>query len=303
MTLVNESSLIRISKVSSVIPALETSTSTRPNCSSTSANARSTDSVSVTSHWTPGSPSGAPLPRWVITTWSPAAWNAVAMASPMPRLPPVTNTTRLTRATLADAGSRSALPAGRVGAMRAVQISQFGGPEVLEVVELPDPEPGPNQVVATVRAAGINYADTHAIENSYLAQQKLPLIPGGEVLVELPDGERALGMAEAGGYAQKVAVNPKRLIGVPDGISDGQALTCLVQGASAWHLLRTSAHLGRRRVGGRACRRRWRRHHRDPAGQAVGCGSGHRDRIVAETSASLPLTSAPTSPWIPAPKT
>ncbi|HEX2903184.1 MAG TPA: zinc-binding dehydrogenase [Jatrophihabitans sp.] len=127
--------------------------------------------------------------------------------------------------------------------MRAVQISSFGGPEVLDIVELPDPEPGPGQVVARVRAAGINFADTHAIENSYLAQQKLPLIPGGEVLVELPDGERALGMADAGGYAEKVAVNPKRLIGVPDGISDGQALSCLVQGASAWHLLRTSAHL------------------------------------------------------------
>lgn len=127
--------------------------------------------------------------------------------------------------------------------MRAVQISSFGGPEVLNVVELPDPEVGPGQVLARVRAAGINYADTHAIENSYLAQQKLPMIPGGEVLVELPDGQRALGMADAGGYAQKVAVNPKHLIGVPDGISDAQALTCLVQGASAWHLLRTSAHL------------------------------------------------------------
>jgi len=127
--------------------------------------------------------------------------------------------------------------------MRAVQISEFGGPEVLQVVDLDDPVPGDGQVVAEVRAAGINYADTHAIENSYLAQQKLPLVPGGEVLVRLPDGERALGMADAGGYAQKVAVNPKHLIGVPDGISDGQALTCLVQGASAWHLLRTSAHL------------------------------------------------------------
>lgn len=127
--------------------------------------------------------------------------------------------------------------------MRAIQISEFGGPEVLRVVELADPVPAEGQVVATVRAAGINYADTHAIEDSYLAQQKLPLIPGGEVLVELPDGERALGMAAAGGYAQKVVVDPKQLIGVPAGISDGQALSCLVQGASAWHLLRTSAHL------------------------------------------------------------
>jgi NADPH2:quinone reductase len=127
--------------------------------------------------------------------------------------------------------------------MRAVQISSFGGPEVLQVREVPDPQPRDGQVVATVRAAGINYADTHAIENSYLSQQELPLIPGGEVIVELPDGERVLGMAESGGYAQKATVQPARMIGVPDGISDAQALCCLVQGATAWHLLRTSAHL------------------------------------------------------------
>jgi NADPH2:quinone reductase len=127
--------------------------------------------------------------------------------------------------------------------MRAVQIETFGGPEVLQVVELPEPVPTEGEVVATVLAAGINFADTHATEDSYLAKQKLPLIPGGEVLVELPGGGRGLGMAVAGGYAERVAVNPKHLIGVPDGVSDAQALSCLVQGASAWHLLRTSTHL------------------------------------------------------------
>ncbi|MFL6162473.1 MAG: zinc-binding alcohol dehydrogenase family protein [Jatrophihabitantaceae bacterium] len=127
--------------------------------------------------------------------------------------------------------------------MRAVQIQSFGGPEVLQVVELADPEPTGSQLLVPVRAAGINYADTHAVENSYLSRQELPLIPGGEVLVELPDGSRALGMVATGGYAEKVLVKPAALIGVPDGISDAQALSCLVQGASAWHLLRTCAHL------------------------------------------------------------
>jgi NADPH:quinone reductase len=127
--------------------------------------------------------------------------------------------------------------------MRAVQIQSFGGPEVLQVVELPDPAPTGNQVIVPVRAAGINYADTHAVEDSYLASQELPLIPGGEVLVELPDGSRGLGMAASGGYAERAAVDPAALIGVPDGISDGQALSCLVQGASAWLLLRNSVRL------------------------------------------------------------
>ena len=127
--------------------------------------------------------------------------------------------------------------------MRAVQIQSFGGPEVLQVVDLPDPVPAAGQVVVPVRAAGVNYADTHAVEDSYLARQELPMIPGGEVLVELPDGSRGLGMAASGGYAERAAVDPATLIGVPDGISDGQALSCLVQGASAWLLLRKSVRL------------------------------------------------------------
>lgn len=127
--------------------------------------------------------------------------------------------------------------------MRAVQIESFGGPEVLRVVELPDPVPAEGQLVARVLAAGINFADTHAVDDSYLAKQQLPLIPGGEVLVELPGGGRGLGLTGSGGYAEKVAIEPRRMIGVPDGISDAQALCCLVQGASAWHLLRTSTHL------------------------------------------------------------
>jgi NADPH2:quinone reductase len=127
--------------------------------------------------------------------------------------------------------------------MRAVQIQSFGGPEVLQVVELPDPVPSGQQLLARVRAAGINFADTHAVDNSYLARQQLPLIPGGEVLVELADGTRGLALTPAGGYAEQVLVDPAALIGVPDGISDGQALSCLVQGASAWLLLRTSTHL------------------------------------------------------------
>src|SRR4051812_519643 len=74
------------------MPALLTSTSTGPWCSSTSVNARSTASASVTSHCTPKRPSGAPLPRWVTATASPCSAKDRAMASPIPRLPPVTST-------------------------------------------------------------------------------------------------------------------------------------------------------------------------------------------------------------------
>ena len=66
--------------------------------------------------------------------------------------------------------------------MRAIQITEFGGPEVLVLRELPDPEPPPGSDVVQVTAAGINYADTHQSENSYLAPTTLPLVPGMEAV-------------------------------------------------------------------------------------------------------------------------
>jgi NADPH:quinone reductase len=127
--------------------------------------------------------------------------------------------------------------------MRAIQLTEFGGPETLVVRDLPDPEPAAGQQVFDVLAAGINYADTHATEDSYLAKQQLPLIPGGEVVVRGPDGARLLGLVGNGGYAERIAVDPRHLFPIPDGVTDGAALTALVQGATAWHLLRTSTHL------------------------------------------------------------
>ncbi len=74
--------------------------------------------------------------------------------------------------------------------MKAIQIEEFGGPEVLKVVELPDPEPSDGQVVVDVARAGMNFADTHQIRNDYLAEQSLPMIPGGEISGTTPDGRR-----------------------------------------------------------------------------------------------------------------
>ena len=127
--------------------------------------------------------------------------------------------------------------------MRAIQITQFGGPETLVVRELPDPEPAEGHVVMDVIAAGVNYADTHQTEDSYLAKQTLPLIPGGEVVVRDPTGRRLLGLVPSGGYAERIAADPRLMFPVPDTVTDAQGLSTLVQGATAWHLLRTSTHL------------------------------------------------------------
>jgi NADPH:quinone reductase-like Zn-dependent oxidoreductase len=127
--------------------------------------------------------------------------------------------------------------------MRAVQITRFGGPEVLDVVDLPDPVPGDGEQLYEVSSAGINYADTHQTENSYLSAQELPLIPGTEFVGRAGDGPRVVGLAPSGGYAQKVVTSPQLTWQVPDEVTDEQAVALIVQGATAWHLLRTCTHM------------------------------------------------------------
>jgi NADPH2:quinone reductase len=127
--------------------------------------------------------------------------------------------------------------------MRAVQIKRFGGPEVLEVVELPDPVPREGEVIVEVARAGMNFADTHQRHNDYLAKAELPLTPGGEISGTTPDGRRVAAMLANGGYAEKVAVPERSLVPVPDGVSDDQAAAILLQGLTAWALLRISARV------------------------------------------------------------
>ena len=127
--------------------------------------------------------------------------------------------------------------------MRGIQIDELGGPEKLVVHDLPEPVPAEGERVYDVLAAGVNYADTHQAEGSYLSKTTLPLIPGSEVVVRGDDGARLLGLSGTGGYAERIALNPARLIPIPEGVSDAAALSVIVQGATAWHLLRTCAHL------------------------------------------------------------
>jgi NADPH2:quinone reductase len=127
--------------------------------------------------------------------------------------------------------------------VKAVQIEEFGGPEVLRVVDLPKPEPGEGEVLIDVSRAGMNFADTHQRENSYLARYEVPLVLGGEVAGRTEDGKRVIALLPNGGYAE-YAVAPKEMVyPVPDGLDDGAALALLIQGLTAWHLLRTSAKL------------------------------------------------------------
>jgi NADPH:quinone reductase len=127
--------------------------------------------------------------------------------------------------------------------MRAIQITEFGGPEVLAPREIDEPSAPEGFIVVDVLAAGVNWADTHQVENSYLAPAELPLVPGGEVVGVTAEDKRVVALINRGGYAERAVVHPSLMWEVPDGIGDGEALALVLQGTTAWHLLRTSAQL------------------------------------------------------------
>jgi NADPH:quinone reductase len=129
--------------------------------------------------------------------------------------------------------------------MRAIQQAEFGGPEVLELVELPVPEPGEGQVLVRVSRAGLNFADTHQREDHYVRRQALPLVPGSEVAgVREDTGERVVALTGHGGYAEYALAPADRVFPIPGGLDDGAALALLIQGLTAWHLYRTCARIG-----------------------------------------------------------
>jgi NADPH2:quinone reductase len=130
--------------------------------------------------------------------------------------------------------------------MRAIQMKEFGGPEVLELVELPLPEPGPEEVLIRVTRAGMNFADVHTRTNSYVQKATLPLVPGGEVAgVREDTGERVVALTRTGGYAEYAKARADLVVPLPDDLDDGTALALMVQGLTAWHLYRTAGRVAR----------------------------------------------------------
>ncbi len=127
--------------------------------------------------------------------------------------------------------------------MKAIQIEEFGGPEVLRHVEVDEPVAGEGEVVVEVARAGINFADTHATRNDYLAEQSLPLVPGAEISGRTPDGRRVAALLGSGGYAQRAVVPESLLIPIPDEVDDDQAAAMLLQGLTAMALVKRCARI------------------------------------------------------------
>jgi NADPH2:quinone reductase len=134
--------------------------------------------------------------------------------------------------------------AGRTFAMKAIQMRRTGGPEVLELVELPVPEPKSNEAVVRIAACGVNFIDVYFREGRYKAV--LPLVPGQEAAGEVAAvgagvktvkvGDRVAYCSVTGSYAEYAAVAADRLVQIPEGVSVQQATAAMLQGMTAHYL-------------------------------------------------------------------
>jgi NADPH2:quinone reductase len=125
--------------------------------------------------------------------------------------------------------------------MRAVRISEHGGPDVLEAVDVAAPEPSPGRLLVDVAAIGVNYRDVYEREGSYGGD--LPAIIGVEGAGSVAGtGERVAWVSAPGSYAEQVVVDAERAVPIPDGISDEVAAAALLQAITA-HYLCTATHV------------------------------------------------------------
>lgn len=133
-----------------------------------------------------------------------------------------------------------------MGVMRAIRVSQTGGPDVLQIAEVPDPAPGPGQLLVTVAAAGVNFMDIYQREGRPPYQPQLPYTPGAEgagtVAATGPDvtgfaaGDTVVWTGVPASYAEQVLVPAQAAVQVPDGISAETAAGLFLQGLTAHYL-------------------------------------------------------------------
>ncbi|MFZ3589504.1 quinone oxidoreductase family protein [Bacillus sp. DJP31] len=142
--------------------------------------------------------------------------------------------------------------------MKAIQFTQYGGPEVLQLVELERPTPEAHEVVIEIKAIGVNYADTARREGQYVVPTPLPFVPGAEVagivtevgesVTTVEVGSRVvtlLGSKRATGYAEYTIADEIGLIPIPENVDFQEAVALPLQGLSAYHILKTMGQLNK----------------------------------------------------------
>jgi NADPH2:quinone reductase len=129
--------------------------------------------------------------------------------------------------------------------MKAIQIHETGGPEVLKLAELPIPQPGPGQVLIRVEATGVNFIEIYFRKGTYKAS--LPLVPGSEAAGTVEElgpgvtgfaaGDSVASVAVLGSYAEYALVPAAGLVKVPTGVTMEQAAAAMLQGMTAHYLV------------------------------------------------------------------
>jgi len=135
--------------------------------------------------------------------------------------------------------------------MKAIQVKQTGGPEVLQLVELPVPQPKPNEAVVKIAASGVNFIDTYQREGRY--KVPLPFVLGqegagvvtavGSDVKSVKPGDRVAWTSVLGSYAECGAVPAERLVSIPPGVRDQDAAATMLQGMTAHYLTHDTYHL------------------------------------------------------------
>ncbi len=128
--------------------------------------------------------------------------------------------------------------------MKAIQIHSTGGPEVLQLAELPIPEPGPGQVLIRVEAVGVNFIEIYFRKGIYKAT--MPLIPGSEAagtveklghgVTGFEEGDLVASVSVQGSYAEYALVPAAQLVKVPSRLAPEQAAAAMLQGMTAHYL-------------------------------------------------------------------
>ena len=140
--------------------------------------------------------------------------------------------------------------------MKAIQFSSYGGPDVLQIVDLDRPTPEAKEVLIKIEAIGVNYADTARREGQYVVPTPLPFVPGAEVagvieevgedVASVKKGDRVvtlLGSKRATGYAEHTIADERGLMPIPNNVSFEHAVALPLQGLSAYHVLKTMGQL------------------------------------------------------------
>src|SRR5438552_3356340 len=140
--------------------------------------------------------------------------------------------------------TRKAATSRRTPNVKAIQVTQTGGPEVLTLVELPLPKPKPNEALVQINAAGVNFIDVYFREGRYPAP--LPFVVGQEAagvvtaagadVSNVQVGDRVAYSGVLGAYAEYAAVPADRLVKIPDQLDSNQAAAAMLQGMTAHYL-------------------------------------------------------------------